>query len=272
VPALVWFTVAALSQSFMGAGAALWICYAIYLGHVRPREVISYLRVNTVRIAIVFLAQASILYEGFRVSVHLGASLTDVTGVAAQMPVAEKLLWPLQVLAVSAPFVLAAWLVSLFAARRAACTRRFHVALAHPILVYGIYFIVCGFPHTLRYLLPLSCAVALSAVLLVPARLLTRRLLSALSIPALAVATGIALLWWSPSAETRTIDLVRDLPALRDHHAILFIGPEQLFPLADHSEANLMLNYRRINRFESIVNSYFLSFFKETLELIILLI
>jgi hypothetical protein len=251
LPALVWLTVAALSQSFMGAGAGLWIIYAIYLEHIRVSEVSAYIRANLLRIAIIFLLQASIIHEGYLVSTHLGASITDVTGVARQMPLADKLLWPITVAAVSAPLSLAAWLVSLLIERGAASTRRYHVAIAHPIIVYGTYFIACGFPHTLRYLLPLSCALTLSATLLVPARVLSLRALLALSLPALAIATSISLLWWAPSAETRVVDLVRTLPALDDRRATLFVEPEQLFPLAGHSEANLLHTRALIARHET---------------------
>lgn len=239
VPVLILLSILAALQSFMGILAGLWIVYAVLLGHTTPRHVFHAL----VRLAPVALLctilDYSFLKSGWRISADASAGLTHVTG-ARVLPLTDRVLPPLISTLAIAPVSVIAWVASI-AARLSVrpLDARLVIALAHPLIIYGAYFIIAGFGTSLRYLGPLSGALALSAGLLALSLPRLSRFLIALALPAaLAASTVLGWLWWQPSSEIAIRDLLLAPGIYSQRGTTLYLEAPQLFPLARLSDAN----------------------------------
>ena len=238
LPALILCTLLAVSQSFMGALAALWIAYAVFLGHVSLRQA-GVMLIRFVPLGMLFaLLQYSFIMSGWHISRDAAAGFTHVTG-AGVAPLSERVFPPLISTLAIAPAAVLAWLVSLAAGLATADRRRLAVALVHPLVIYCVYFLIAGFGTSLRYLGPLTAALALASGLLTLGQPRVGHVLVALALPfALFSSIFVGWLWWQPSSETAIRDLLFAPGVYAARGTTLYIEAPQLFPLARLSDFN----------------------------------
>jgi hypothetical protein len=231
---LVWIGFIAFLQNYPGGLTFLWALYAVWLGHLKWREL---LRAVWRALPIWILIIAANLAVYWR---SLGI-LTDVHGLTAAAKTAfltptgatdwpQQLYWIGRTAVASAPLALAVVLV-LFVAnlvqRRLGLNRerRWPTILYLQVLAtFTVYHVVFGLARWPRYVLPLTVELCIAAVLL-PKPAWARRNVGVVAIIiGCMVGAKAASLWWTPSADLRLVEFLRarasanDTMLVQDHY------------------------------------------------------
>lgn len=242
VRALIIIAALAASQSFMGLLASLPLVYAIYLRHTSTQDIWRATVSLSPWLILILLLQYATLSEGLRVTQHAAAGVTHITG-GNSIGFAARAIWPWEALALAAPTTLIAYVVALALWSRQTTAmrtdRRLHIALIHPLIYYVLYFLVFGFEHLLRYIVPLSLAMALATVLIAPHNTKVARMLLAFAgASALVISVLTATFWWQRSSDDVIMQGLLESPRLNAPNTLLIIEPIQLSQIARYSEPN----------------------------------
>lgn len=239
VALFLWCGALVASQTYVGALSVAYLLFsALVLRHITMREVWAYVMKYWYLFVALALAQASFVYQAFRISDTLKNATTRTLDGSIDWfaRLVKPLIYSLEAQPLILLNVLALLAIALFAYRNRSflAGARIYLALAcaYPIFTYLVFHVVIGFDIVPRYAILMTLALSFSATVLVSfaGSLLKRSAIALAALLALAVGLHTITLYWHPSAETQ---LVRTIESA-------YNTPEHVF-ITDHAARRLTL-------------------------------
>ncbi|MDO8499676.1 MAG: hypothetical protein Q7S66_03375 [bacterium] len=255
IAVLFWLSFFILCQNVAGVVALLWVAYAIYLGHIKLKDLFVYCRKKIFYVLALLATQLAFFYRGWLLFAdHNGPfSLVNLSGQATRdssggIDWTIRLWRPLQIAFASQPLIIIYLLVAIITVfyllqqkKDLTYNKLTVIAILHPILVYIIRQVILGINGPARHILPLSVAIIFSIVILLEWKTVIGKttLILALVLCA-AVAYKSIYLYWHPASEKAVNTLLaRDFNSA-DNIFIIDGGAGRLsLPLNSHSLALL---------------------------------
>lgn len=266
---MVWGVVLAFFQNFIGIfTAALWMLYAILLGHFQASDVWIYLRKRWYLIAGFAFTQISFFYRGIIERVH--PSLLDYAGnstrtAAGTIDWSHRLYDPAINTLLSEPLIVLYPLaivlyIALFARDPLVRNHRhdriyFWIAVLNPILAFAYYYAFLGFSLFPRYSLMFAVACTFSAAMLLVQRrrLLIIALIASGALGAIVLMQSIRL-FWQPSSAVLLEQTITTHYNMADEVFIIKPAAARLaLPINGNSLMSLNDNRKTFSRFHLLV-------------------